>query len=330
MTTELKNTERPIVVLGASGRVGSIVAHSLLDKGISIRAVARHTEKLKSLEEKGADIWTGAIEEQDFMNTVFTNAKAAFILTPGDTASPDLHAEQRKNNEHIAAAIRHSGIKHVVFLSSWGAELPEKSGTIYGCYLMEQLLNQMPGLNVVHLRAVWFMDNFIYNIGLIKMANINGLAIDGNFSFPCIDSKDIGMVAADYLCELNFEGINVHYLQGVRDYTMAEVTKILGASIGKPDLKYIKFPKAVMMQGLKSSGTISENVAGLLVETNEKINSAKVHGEPRSTKNTTSTSLEEFAKSKFQPAYLKEEEASFFTKLQGTFLRWYLTLTVKR
>jgi uncharacterized protein YbjT (DUF2867 family) len=318
---------RPIVVLGATGRVGNVIANQLLIHGCRIRTVARHPEKLKGLEEKGAEIWTGAIEEHDFMNTVFTNAKAAFVLTPGDTASLDLHEEQRKNNEHIVEAIRHSSIKHVVFLSSWGAELSEKSSTIYGCHLMEKLLNEIADLNVVHLRAVWFMDNFIYNIGLIKMAGINGLSIDADFSFPCIDSKDIGIVAAGYLSTLNFSGKNIHYLQGPRDYTMKEVTRILGTAIGKPSLKYIKFPKSIMMQGLKSSGTISDNVAQLLVETNEKINSSRVHGEVRNAKNTTVTTLEEFAKNKFLPAYNSEKDPSFYTKMQGTFLRVYVKIT---
>jgi uncharacterized protein YbjT (DUF2867 family) len=324
MDNNLALDERPIVVLGATGRVGNVVANQLLNAKFKIRAVARHSEKLKELEVKGAEVWTGKIEEQDFLNMVFTNAKAAFILTPGDTASPNLHEEQRKNNEHIVEAIKHSGLKHVVFLSSWGAELTEKSGTIYGCYLMEKLLNEIPALNVVHLRSVWFMDNFIYNIGLIKMAGINGLSIDPDFSFPCIDSKDIGMVAAEYLAHLNFTGKNIHYLQGSLDYTMKEVTHILGNSIGKPFLKYIKFPKSVMIQGFKSSGTISNNVAQLLVETNDKINSGRVHGEARNSKNTTTTTLEEFARNKFAPVYYATPAASFSKKLQGAFLRFYL------
>jgi uncharacterized protein YbjT (DUF2867 family) len=329
MTNNITPDERPIVVLGASGRVGNVVANQLLDAKLKIRAVARHPEKLKELEVKGAEVWTGAIEEQDFMNMVFTNAKAAFILTPGDTASTDLHEEQRKNNGHIVEAIKHSGLKHVVFLSSWGAELSEKSSTIYGCYLMEKLLNEIPGLNVIHLRSVWFMDNFIYNIGLIKMAGINGLSIDPDFSFPCIDSSDIGKVAADYLANLNFTGKNIHYLQGSRDYTMKEVTHILGNSIGNSSLKYIKFPKSVMIQGLKSSGTISDNVAQLLVETNDNINSGRVHGETRNSKNTTATTLEEFARNKFVPAYDATPTPSFSKKMQGAFLRFYLYFATK-
>lgn len=326
MNKELTADDRPIVVLGASGRVGHVVANQLLEAKLRVRAVARQAENMKGLAQKGAEIWPGVIEDQPFMNKAFANTKAAFILTPGDTASPNLHEEQRQNNEHIVEAIKQSGIKHVVFLSSWGAELSENTGTIYGCHLMETLLNNLPDLNLVHLRAVWFMDNFIYNIDLIKMAGINGLSIDADFAFPCIDSSDIGKVAADYLTQLTFSGKSIHYLQGPREYTMNEVTSVLGTSIGKPSLPYRKFPKSVMIQGLKSTGTISENVAQLLAETNEKINSGKVHGEPRAPQNTTPTTLEEFARTKFASAYALASAPSFFRKIQGTFLRIYLKL----
>ena len=327
MNNELKSDGRPIVVLGASGRVGRVVAHQLLNANVGVRAVARHTDKLQELGEQGAELWPGSLLDQAFMNHVFAGAKAAFVLTPGDTLSPDLHEGQRQYNEHIVEAIRAAGLTHVVFLSSWGAELSDKKGTIYGCYLMETLLNSLPGLKVVHLRAVWFMDNFIYSIGLIKMAGINGLSIDPDFAFPCIDSRDIGMVAATYLKQLDFSGKTIRYLQGPRDYTMNEVTTILGASIGKPSLRYLKFPKAVMINGLKNSGTISGNVAQLLAETNERINSSSVHGEPRTAHNTTPTALDEFARQKFATAYIEAPSATLLQKIQGAFLRIYLSVS---
>lgn len=327
MNDKLKSDGQPIVVLGASGRVGSVVAHQLLQANVGVRAVARHADKLKELAEQGVELWPGSLLDQAFLNRAFAGAKAAFVLTPGDTLSPDLHDEQRQYNEHIVEAIRSAGLTHVVFLSSWGAELSDRKGTIYGCYLMETLLNSLPSLNVVHLRAVWFMDNFIYGIGLIKMAGINGLSIDPDFAFPCIDSRDIGMVAAAYLKRLDFSGKVIHYLQGPRDYTMNEVTAILGASIGNPSLRYLKFPKAVMINGLKSSGTISANVAQLLAETNERINSSSVHGEPRTAHNTTPTTLDKFARQKFAPEYLKAPSATVLQKIQGAFLRIYLSIS---
>ncbi|WP_080057588.1 NmrA family NAD(P)-binding protein [Spirosoma aerolatum] len=327
MNDKRKSAKPPIIVLGASGRVGRVVAHQLLKANVGVRAVARHVDKLTELAEQGAELWSGSLLDQAFMNRVFAGAKAAFVLTPGDTLSPDLHDEQRQYNEHIVEAIRVAGLTHVVFLSSWGAELADRKGTIYGCYLMETLLNRLPDLNVVHLRAVWFMDNFIYSIGLIKMAGINGLSINPDFAFPCIDSRDIGMVAAAYLKQLDFTGKTIHYLQRPRDYTMSEVTAILGASIGRPSLRYLKFPKAVMINGLKSTGTISANVAQLLAETNERINSTSVHGEPRTAHNTTPTTLDEFARQKFAPAYLEAPAASVLQKIQGAFLRIYLFIS---
>ncbi|QHV96684.1 NmrA family NAD(P)-binding protein [Spirosoma endbachense] len=105
MNDELKSVQQPIVVLGASGRVGRVVAHQLLNANVGIRAVARHTDKLKDLAEQGAELWQGSLLDQAFMNRVFAGAKAAFVLTPGDTLSPDLHDQQRQYNEHIVVYV---------------------------------------------------------------------------------------------------------------------------------------------------------------------------------------------------------------------------------
>jgi hypothetical protein len=66
----------------------------------------------------------------------------------------------------------------IVLLSSWGTELTEKSGGIMGCRLFENMLDEIPNLNRVFLRPVWFMENFTYNLALIKMAGINASAIE--------------------------------------------------------------------------------------------------------------------------------------------------------
>jgi uncharacterized protein YbjT (DUF2867 family) len=109
----------------------------------------------------------------------------------------------------------------------------------------------------VFLRPVWFMENFLWNIGLIKTAGINGLAFRPDVSFPMIAAADIAPVAVEYLTSLAFEGRNVRYLMGPREYTMVEVTRTLGAAIGKPDLRYIEFPDAVFRKGLIGSGGLT-------------------------------------------------------------------------
>jgi uncharacterized protein YbjT (DUF2867 family) len=218
----------------------------------------------------------------------------------------------------------------VVLLSSWGAEVPERIGGVIACHWFEQLLDEIEDLNCVYLRPVWFMENFLWNIGLIKTAGINGLAIKPDVPFPVIATQDIAAVAAEYLEALAFEGRHVRYLNGHRDYTMAEVTRILGASIGRPDLKYVQFPDPVMRKGLISSGGLSPNAADLAIEINHGISTRRLRAEPRSTLNTTPTNLEEFARTTFARAFRTAPQAPWRARLGGLLLRTYLTATGHR
>jgi uncharacterized protein YbjT (DUF2867 family) len=319
-----------IAVTGATGRVGHLVAERLLLAGHTVRVVGRNKEKLELLSKRGAEVRPGSLADRAFLTSVFQGARAAFVLTPADYTAQDVNAEQRKNVESMAAAIRDAGVKHVVLLSSWGAELTERSGGIIGCHMFEELLDGISGLNVVHLRPVWFMENFLWNIPLIKMAGINGLAMKPDVPFPTVATRDIAPVAAEYLSTLDFKGRSVHYLNGPRDYTMVEITRILGASVGKPELGYVEFPAAVMRKGLVKSGGLSPNAADIGIEINLGISSGRIKAEPRSKSNTTPTTLEEFAKISFAPAFRAAPDASFSDRFSGLFLRAFLFMTGHR
>lgn len=318
-----KNT---IAVTGATGRVGHLVAEKLLSFGHRVRAVGRSAERLAALEALGAEICVGSLADRHFLTEVFRGCDGAFVLSPVDTSAPDVNAEQRRNVTETAAAIADSKVKNVVLLSSWGAELSEQVGGIIACHHFERLLDDIPELNAVYLRTVWFMENFLWNIPLVKMSGINGLAIKPDVSFPMIATRDIAPVAAGYLADLDFRGQSVRYLEGAKDYTMRGVTRILGASIGNTNLKYIEFPKSVMRQGLIKSGGLSPNAADLAIEINQAISEQRVKAEPRSMANTTATTLEEFAQTTFAPAFREAPVASFADKFGGFLLRSYLLL----
>ncbi|OHV05522.1 NAD(P)H-binding protein [Mycobacterium talmoniae] len=310
-----------IVVTGATGNVGRRVAERLLTAGLEVRVIARTAEKLAPLGALGADVRPGRLGDPAFLTQVFDGATAAFLLTPADLSTRDVNAEQKKNIQSMVTAIRDSGLPNAVLLSSWGAELPDPVGGIVGCHHFELLLKEIPALNVVCLRPVWFMENFLWNIGLIKMAGINGLAIEPRVRFPMIATRDIAAAAANHLQRLDFRGHSVRYLNGPRDYTMTEVTQILGGVIGKPQLRYINVPERILRKGVVNTGGLSPNAADLLIETNRGINSGRITAEPRSTSNTTPTTLEEFAKTTFAPAFGAVPDPSLSRRLAGRLLR---------
>jgi uncharacterized protein YbjT (DUF2867 family) len=291
-----------IVVTGASGHIGHELAERLLSAGQTVRAVARGVEKLKPLGARGAEVRPGSFDDRAFLAGVFKGANGVFAMIPPNYSAKDVHAEQRKIAESIVAAIRESGVKNVVSLSSVGAELPDKTGPIAGLHVFEELLDKVAGLNVVHLRAAYFFENHLGSIGVIKNTGINGSAIKAEVPISMVATRDIAAVAADYLTKLDFKARNVRYILGARDYTLTEATRILGAAVGQPDLKYVQFPEADFKKGLVGAG-FSASLADLFVEMSQGFNSGLIRGEPRSKANTTPTTLEDFAKTVFAPAF---------------------------
>jgi hypothetical protein len=90
---------------------------------------------------------------------------------------------------------------------------------------------------------------------------------------------------------------------GQQDITYNEVAKIVGASIGKPDLAYVQLPDEQVIQAMSGMG-ISKNVATLLCEMSASLNSGHMKPlEARTAANTTSTSFETFVQEAFLPAF---------------------------
>jgi hypothetical protein len=111
---------------------------------------------------------------------------------------------------------------------------------------------------------------------------------------------------------------------------MTEVSRILGASIGKPALKFVQFPDSVLRTGLISSGGLTPNAADFAIEINHGINSGRLHAPPRSTAMTTETTLEGFARTTFAPAFHTAPQTYLRERLSGPLLRCYLSATGHR
>ena len=199
-----------------------------------------------------------------------------------------------RTGQAIADALRESGARRVVFLSSVGAELAAGTGPIAGLHAQEKRLRELRGVDALILRPGYFFENFEETLGLIKHQGINGGAIAAEAAIPMIATRDIADAAARALRERRFQGVSVQELLGPRDLTHAEATRILGARIGKPDLQYVQFPYDDFKNALVQSG-LSENIASLYAEMARALNEGRVKSlEGRRPENTTKTRFEDF------------------------------------
>ena len=280
----------------ATGNTGKVITSKLLEEGHKVRAIGRSSERLAPLVEKGAEPHIGSIEDVQFLTETFTGADAVYAMIPPDFTAEKFRSYQNQIGEHLAAAIEKSGVKRVVFLSSMAAHLSDKTGPIAGLHDVEERLNKLQGVDILHLRPTFFMENLFEGIGTIKNMGVNGSAIQGDIPFAMIATHDIGDYAARRLSKLNFSGKSAQELLGPRDLTMQEATSILGKAIGKSDLEYVQFSYEDTDKAVQSIGFTPDG-ARTYIDLAKGLNEGIVKGlEERSQENTTPTSLEDMGK----------------------------------
>jgi uncharacterized protein YbjT (DUF2867 family) len=291
------------VVLGASGNTGSVVANALLDLGKEVRAVGRDNKKLAPFVNRGAEAFTADVVDGEALSRAFAGAEAAYTLTPPNLASTNYRAYQDQVTDAVAKALETAGVKYAVTLSSVGADKPGKTGPVAGLHYMETRFAQIPGLNALHLRAGYFMENTLPQIGIIQQFGMMAGPVRADLPLPMIATRDIGAAAVDALLRLDFSRQQTRELLGQRDLTYSEVARIVGAAIGKPALAYVQLPAEQVILAMGQMG-ISKNVASLLCEMSDALDSGYMKAlEPRSSANTTPTSYETFVEQVFLPAY---------------------------
>jgi uncharacterized protein YbjT (DUF2867 family) len=291
------------VITGASGNTGNVLASRLIAEGQPVRVISRNADHLQSLAAAGAEIFACDLMDAETLTKAFAGAQAIYAMVPPSMTSQDYRAQQDRMTDAIARAVEQAGVEYAVSLSSLGADKSEKTGPVAGLHHLEQRLNRITGLNVLHLRPGYFMENTLAQIGIIKAMGVAAGPVRPDLNLPMIATRDIGLAAAEALLSLNFSGQKTRELHGQRDISYTEATEIIGKAIGKPDLAYLQLPDEQVRAALIQTG-MSPNVADLILELSEALNTGRVVAlEQRSAENTTATSFEAFVAEEFAPRY---------------------------
>jgi uncharacterized protein YbjT (DUF2867 family) len=283
-----------VVITGATGNIGSKITSLLLSRGQRVRCIARTADRLGQFTGRGAEAAPGSLEDTAFLTRAFSGAEAVFTMIPPSYAAADFRAYQNRVGASIAGAIENSGVRHVVNLSSQGAHLPEGTGPVKGLHDQEARLNGLKGVNVLHMRPTYFMENLLAYAGMIRNNNVIGSAIMGDLKFAMIATKDIAQFAAERLAARDFPDNSVRDLLGQRDISMNEATGIIAEKVNRPGLRYVQLSYEDVEKNLLGAG-FSEDVGRQFTEMIRALNGGLFSNIPRDRDNTTGTSFEEFA-----------------------------------
>jgi len=260
-----------ITVLGASGRTGGEVARRLVAAGERVRAVGRSAERLAGVA--GAEPYAGDAGDAGFLTGAMTGADAAYVMFPYDPTATGYADEQRRLGDAVVLAAREAGVRHVVALSSIGADVAAGTGFVAALHEQEERLAALDAVLV--LRAGAFYENFGDALEMVRAAGVIADAVDPDVAVPMVATRDVAAEAADALLARDWTGTVVRELHGPRDLSYAEATAILGARIGLPDLPYARLPDAELVGVLHQAG-FSAEAAALHVELGRAISDGTV------------------------------------------------------
>jgi uncharacterized protein YbjT (DUF2867 family) len=210
MNTSIPRRQRPILVLGATGKTGRRVVERLTARGLPTRLGERSGEPPFDWDDRNtwAPVLNGAgsVYLQHYLDAL-----------PGSAETIGSFAE-------LAVA---SGVRRIVHLSGRGESEAE---------LAEEAVRDT-GADVTTLRSTWFSQNFSESYFLDGLLAGELALPAGNTPDPFVDANDIADVAVAALTEESHVG-KVYELTGPRLLTFADAVGEIAQATGR-DIRYV-------------------------------------------------------------------------------------------
>lgn len=209
-----------ILVLAATGAVGTEVVKALQAKGANVVVGARNLEKAAGKFGPGVPVLPFDFEKPDTYPAAFEGVDRLFLT--GEGFNPTSH-------ELIAPVIAYAasqGVKHIVYSSVIGAEASEENG-----HRKSERGIERTGVPYTFLRPNFFNQNFTnYDRDSVLQGRIYFPSGDGKTSY--IDARDIGAVAAEALS--TDDHFNRAYtLTGPEALSFYDIADQLSAALGR-------------------------------------------------------------------------------------------------
>ncbi|GAB3478777.1 uncharacterized protein YbjT (DUF2867 family) [Amycolatopsis cihanbeyliensis] len=229
-------TEKPILVLGGTGKIGRRVAARLRAAGHSVRVASRSGEVRFD--------WT----DESTWDTALDGVGPVFVALPeegGDAAPFVAHAAGRGVTRFVALSGR--GVEEIGEPSMLGLERAVRES----------------GVDWTIVRAGWFHQNF--DEGMLAEGVRNGVleVPVGDGLEPFVDAEDIAEVLATVLTTEGHVG-RTYELSGPRALSFAEVAEILSGATGRR-IEFRDVPAEKYAAGLVAEG-VPDDVAKMLAE----------------------------------------------------------------
>lgn len=188
-----------ILVIGASGFVGSYLTRQLLANGYKVRCLARNPEKVQGLVNSGCEIVKGDISDLSSIQSALESMDAVYIsihtLAPqhADTAGKGFMDIELTGLQNIVEECKHQGVRRLIYVTSLGISADTKDAWTSGRWKIQQYL-LTSGLNVTVIQPgmIVGIGGQGFNMVLANAQKNTAFVIgSGRNKFRCIAIDDL-------------------------------------------------------------------------------------------------------------------------------------------
>jgi uncharacterized protein YbjT (DUF2867 family) len=238
------------VVTGITGKVGGAVARSLLDAGLSVRAVVREAAKGSPWASRGCEVAIADLDDVAPLAAAFAGVRGAFAMLPPIFDPTPGFPEAKAMIGTLHAALAEAVPRKLVVLSTVGADATQPN-LLNQLGLLERALADLP-IRITFLRAGWFMENAAADIEAASEAGVIRSYLQPlDHAVPMVAAEDVGRTAAALLQE-DWVGHRVVELQAER-VTPNAIASAFTKALGRP-VRAEAVPRAHWEEIFRSEG----------------------------------------------------------------------------
>jgi uncharacterized protein YbjT (DUF2867 family) len=239
-------------ITGITGKVGGVLARSLLSERLPVRAVLRDEAKAAEWRTLGCDIAVAEMDDTASLISAFQGAAGVFILPPPEFDPKPGFPEAKRIIAAVAGALTVTRPDKLVCLSTIGADAPREN-LLTQRTLMEQALEKI-GLPVTFLRPGWFMENALWDVPSARDEGVlHSFLQPADKPFPMVATQDVGRVAAAVLLE-DWIGVRVVELEGPARVSPNDLARAFAKVLDRP-VRVETVPRESWEQIFRSQGT---------------------------------------------------------------------------
>jgi uncharacterized protein YbjT (DUF2867 family) len=291
-----------IVVSAPTSQIGSKLLPRLLSAGEQVRVITRDAQRLARGIQHKLEVVIGTLDDSSLLCKALEGADSLFwLVPPASLRTDDITEHYLRFTRCACVAIKSTGLKRVVAVSSLGRGIAKDAGPISASHAMDALIESTG----VSYRALWsgsFMENMLRVIQSIKQDGTFSSSARPDVKFPQVATRDIAAMAARLLLDRQWSRQGGVAVLGPEDLSYDQMAEVMSSVLGI-SVRFRQIPGAVQKERLLRLGA-TESFAQGMVNALANISEGAYGAEPRTAENTTPTSFFQWCEEVLKPAFL--------------------------